>query len=189
MFSKVLIISLSASSCVCITFVITHTNSSCKDDPTAFGCDVSFDIINYLLAIIMLCFDSVLFALFCYKMYLIISKLDKRTKKVALGRLKVEFMIVMIAIISCIVMVTINFVWMEYKTLITMAIDCAVLSTCNTFMMDEIRHRFSCAHDNGGHIARHSVIDDKELELPGVSKLKRIHTHSTGDTDTEQSEK
>lgn len=92
----------------------------------------------------MLIMDGILFTLFCYKWYKIISKLKSKHKYNALVMFKIQFVITIFAILSCAVMVTVNFVWMEYETLMSLSINCAVTSTCNALMLKESREKLLC---------------------------------------------
>ena len=107
-----------------------------------YGCLTSFDTINLQAALIMIFVDAILFGLFCYKWYQIVKKLkpaetgNKIPSRVWQG-FAVQFICVIVAMSSCSIDGVINYLYMDYDTLLIFVVDCAIVATANFAMLKE----------------------------------------------------
>lgn len=139
-------VSLSGCIGICLYLMIFHTNGECFSDElsmTEYGCITSFEILNLQIALVMMFIDTILFGMFCYKWWQIVSLLkpaecsnNKIPARVWQG-FAIQFICVTVAMASCSIDGIINYLYMDYDTLLVFVVDCALVSTANFAMLKE----------------------------------------------------
>ena len=118
------------------------SDGKCHEDLTRYGCVPRVTEGNLYLAIIMVSFDACLFAGFCHKWWKLINVFKLSAKNQMLIEMiqsfSVQFIVTVIAMISCITDGVINLYSQDYTIKIIFCLDCAIIASCNFAMIKGI---------------------------------------------------
>lgn len=124
------------------TYIGECFDTNLETNLNEYGCLTSFDTMNLQVALIMIFVDGILFGVFGYEWYKIVSKMkgaqtDNKIPKEVWQGFAIQFICVIVAMTSCSIDGIINFLYMDYDTLFVFLIDCALVSTANFAMLKE----------------------------------------------------
>jgi len=122
---------------ICAYLMVFHAYGECYADVAEFGCHTSFDAMNVYIAVAMIAVDTVHFGMFCLKWWNVVSRLKKpqcgrQIPSDMIDGFVVQFLCVVIAMLSCVVDGAVNLVFMnEFDTMLVFVVDCSIIATCN----------------------------------------------------------